>query len=128
MTPNPYQQQQVATANPAQLVLMLYDRVLTAIDRVQDVEIPLTSTDIELVNHELQRAQEILEELQLTLDHDKGGPVAASLEGLYNFCINLLVQANVKKDFSHLAEVTRIVTDLRDAWEEACCKAVASVG
>lgn len=120
---NPYQTQSVATAGPAQLVLMLFDRAIVAIARAshaagEDGRPPT----IETVNHELQRAQDILTELRVALDHEQGGEIAANLDALYDFCIDRLVGANISKDLTGLGPVTRTIQGLRDAWDEACCK------
>jgi flagellar secretion chaperone FliS len=114
-----YQQQAVSTASPAQLVLMCYDGVLAALTRARQ------GGDIETRNRELQRAQAILAELRVTLDHERGGEIASSLGGLYTFCSTQLVAANVKGDLSLLDDVAEIVGDLRAAWEQACCGVVA---
>ena len=109
-----YQDQSVSTANPRQLVTLLYDRVLVALARCQ------TSAGIETVNDELQRAQDIISELRATLDHDRGGDLARNLAALYDFCLDRLLAANLKKDFDLAAPVERIVGELREAWVEAC--------
>ena len=126
---NPYQQQAVATATPIQLLTMLYDRALVAIGRVQAVEDPRSAAGIVTVNDELQLAQDIVTELQLTLDHEAGGEVAGNLDALYAFCIEQMVQANISKDLESLPTVATILTELRDTFEEAArmTAAVAAV-
>lgn len=128
MSGNAYQQQAVTTANPAQLVLMLYDGVLTAVARARAAE-PLSLEGLPVVNHELQRAQDILTELMVTLDRERGGTVAESLARLYDFSLDRLIRANVSKDLSLLDPVVEVVRSLRDAWEAACCNPpVAATG
>lgn len=122
-----YRSQAVQTAGPAQLVLMLYDGALAALVRARSASEQPGS--VEAVNRELQKAQAIVSELQVTLDHEKGGVVAAGLASLYAWCVELLVEANLRKDLSRLGEVESILRDLRDAWSEACCSpAPAAVG
>ncbi len=116
---NPYQQQAVTTATPAQLLIMLFDRALVAIGRVQTVEDPRAPAGIAVLNDELQLAQDILTELQLTLDHEVGGEIAANLDALYAFCVGQLVQANITKDLDGLSSVASILTELRNTFEEA---------
>lgn len=121
-TTDPYRSQSVNTAGPAQLVLMLYDGALAAIVRARHADVGaerFTATDA--VNHELQRAQAIVTELQVTLDRERGGSIAANLHALYDFCIDRLVTANVSKDLSELGPVERTLNDLRDAWAASCC-------
>lgn len=127
MSANPYQQQAVATASPAQLVLMLYDGVLAAMARAEKAHADGLA-GLAIVNNELQRAQDILTELLVTLDQDKGGAVAQSLARLYDFCLDRLIRANISKDFTLLTPVVEVVQNLRDAWEAACCRQVAATG
>lgn len=122
---NPYQTQAVETAGPAKLVLMLYDRALLAITRSRTASGP---TAIETVNTELLRAQDIMTELLVTLDHERGGTVASNLAALYEFCLERLAQANVHKNMGLLDEVEPVVQGLRDAWEQSCCGVAAAAG
>lgn len=115
---NPYQTQSVATATPAQLVTMLYDRALVAIGRVRQEDGTQLGA-IETINVELQRAQDIVTELQLALDHQQGGEIAANLHALYDFCLEQLLEANIDKDMSRLDAVDSTLRGLREAWAEA---------
>lgn len=115
---NPYRTNSVETAGPAQLVLMLFDRALVGILRARQASGP---TALETVNHELVRAQDILTELLVTLDHDRGGDIAGNLRSLYAFCIDRLVEANLRKDMEVLDDVERVLRPIRETWAEACC-------
>ena len=119
-----YRNQAVTTAGPAQLVLMLYDGALAAISRAVQAN-TLGPDGIETVNRELQRAQDIVTELLVTLDVERGGQVAKSLASLYDFCIDRLIRANIRKDFTLLEPVSKVLGELRDAWESACCQVPA---
>lgn len=121
---NPYQAQAAQTAGPAQLVLMLYDRALVGLMRARQA----TGADgNEIVNHELGRAQEILIELRVTLDHEQGGEIARNLDLLYDFCVDRLIQANITKNLDVLDEVQPVIQELRDTWDEACCRSTLSM-
>lgn len=117
---NPYAQSSVQTASPARLVTMLYDRLLVSLHRSRDAEARGTPDAIGLINAELQRAQDILDQLRFGLDHEAGGEVAANLDALYGWCCERVVAANLSKDLADVAVVERVVTDLRDAWVQAC--------
>lgn len=107
-----YQDQIVATSDPGQLVTMLYERVLVAFGRCRHAHDP------QVVNHELQRAQDIISELTLTLDHDRGGEIARNLAALYDFCQDRLVRANLTKDLELLDAVEKVIAELLDAWQQ----------
>ena len=122
---NPYQEHSVTTATPAQLVLMLFDRALLATARARRASTEGGSGAVETVNRELQRAQDILTELRVALDHDRGGDVAGNLAALYDYCTDELLQANFRKDLSRLDPVDHAIRGLRDAWEQACVQPAA---
>jgi flagellar protein FliS len=110
-----------------QLVVMLYDGAITAIAKAALAMDGATPEALETVHRELTRAQDILVELQLSLDHEQGGPIAASLDGIYRFCLERLTSANVSKNAEPLRAVTSSLTELREAWAEAASSlAVAS--
>lgn len=114
-----YRSQAATTASPAQLVLMLYDGALVAIHRAQ-VALEQEPLDHERANDQLHRAQAIVMELSVTLDHDRGGELAGNLSSLYAFCQERLIDANVRKAGAPLAAAVDTLTGLRDAWEQAC--------
>ena len=114
-----YRQQEAQTASPAQLVLMLYNGALAEVARANR-GIEADPIDYEDVNDCLTRAQAIVTELEVTLDLERGGPMAANLASLYEFCLDQLMTANIAKTGEGLAEVTDVLTGLRDAWEQAC--------
>jgi flagellar protein FliS len=95
---------------------MLYDRALAAIARSEWALKNVELGSIELAHQELTRAQDIVTELMLSLDHDKGGEISASLNAIYEFCLERLTHANVNKDAAALPFVTKSLTDLRTAW------------
>lgn len=124
---NPYAAQSVQTASPAQLVTMLYDRILVALSRARQAVTSDRTAGFGVVNAELQRAQDILAELRHTLDHDNGGAIAGNLDALYGYCLERVVRANVTKELNELDVVERIVGDLRAAWAEACQSGASQV-
>lgn len=119
-----YRANAVLTASPGQLVLMLYDGALgamgIAIDALEQAE--EDARRIETINHQLQKAQNILAELQNGLNLDAGGEFAKTLYRLYDYHTRRLFEANVKKDVAIVREVENLVRQLRDAWAEMLAK------
>lgn len=105
----------VATASPQQLLVMLYDRLALDLERGQAA---LIAGDRETASEQLQHAQEIVMELQGSLQVDawEGGPRLASL---YTWLLTELITANVKGDLRRVGDCRKIVEPLRDAWREA---------
>lgn len=111
-----YRQNSIDTATPGQLVVMLYDGVITALGKVQ-ATLDGGAPDLELVHKELTRCQAIVSELMGTLDMSAGS-VAANLSMLYEYSHRQLVAANLAKRFEPAEPVKRIFVDLRDAWAQ----------
>lgn len=118
-----YQTQSVLTASPGQLILMLYDGALRFLGHARDaLELPETSPRrIEIINTNLLKAQNILAELQASLNHE-AGDYAKDLDRLYDYYMRRLFEANLKKDVKPVIEVERLLRTLRDGWSEMLCK------
>lgn len=109
-----YRRNSIDTATPGGLVVMLYDGLLTALDRAE-AALDLRRPDIEAAHRELTRSQDIVLELLQSLDRS-AGPIVGSLAGLYEYCHHQLVEANLLKDIAPALPVRSIFTDLRGAW------------
>jgi flagellar protein FliS len=112
----------VATASPQQLLVMLYDRLAVDLERGQAA---LVAGDREAASMQLQHAQEIVMELQGSLNIDvwDGG---SRLAALYAWLLTELIAANVKGDLRRVTDCRRIVEPLRDAWREAAASLASS--
>ena len=114
-----YHTQSVLTTSPGQLVLMLYDGIIRFLDQAQ--EAGLRTEDprrIEIMNTAITKAQNILTELRSNLNFEAGGDYARDLDRLYDYYLRRLFQANLSKDNAPLAEVSRLVAQLREGWAE----------
>lgn len=61
----------------------------------------------------------IIEEgLKASLDKNVGGELAQNLSDLYEYMSQRLLIANLKNDVSALDEVSRLLSELKGAWEE----------
>jgi len=96
---------------------MLYDEALKQMDiAAETLEGEIKSFDT--VNSAIIRAQDVITELMVSLDFDKGGEIAKNLFSLYMFFNQELINANVKKDPKPIREVRRMVGEIREAWME----------
>jgi flagellar protein FliS len=105
----------VATASPARLLVMLFDRLVLDVQRGLDAQ---RRGDFEETHRQLTHAQDIVLELQSSLKADefKGG---YQLAALYSFLHRQLVMANIRRDAAITDDVLALVTDLCDAWRQA---------
>jgi flagellar secretion chaperone FliS len=110
-----YVSDSISTASPAQLLIMLYDRLVLDLQRA---EVAQRGGDREEAHAQLAHAQDIVLELRTSLDPGAwtgGGPLSA----LYAFLLAELVQANVTQDAERTVACRALVEPLRDAWREA---------
>ncbi len=112
---NRYVTDNAATATPAQLVTMLYDRLILDLVRGEAAQ---RVGDREAAGNQLVHAQNIVLELMSSLRPDEwdGGP---GLLSLYTFVYTELVGANIGADADRTASCRKLVEPLRDAWREA---------
>ena len=66
----------------------------------------------------MRRAEAIIDELTVTLDHERGGEVASRLQGIYAFCRRHLIEARLEQDPAKIEEVSELLGELREAWAE----------
>ena len=109
-----YKRQQVMTATPEALTLMLYDGCLRFMKEGRDA---LEQRSFEQANTALQKAQNIISEFRITLKMEY--EISQQLLPLYNYVYDRLVEANLKSDISKVEEAKGIITELRDAWAQA---------
>jgi flagellar protein FliS len=119
-----YIEDAVATASPARLLLMLFDRLVVDLNRGEQA---LVAGDRAEANTHLQHAQDIVTELHVSLDLDAWDG-AAGLAALYAFMGTELINANIRRDAAKVAEVRNLVEPLRDTWREAAMAVAAAEG
>jgi flagellar protein FliS len=107
------------TAPPGQLVLMLYEgairfleRALAGFEHEDPLEFNMT------INNNVIRAQEILNELNNSLDLQEGGTLAFTLRGLYDYMDRQLTVSNTRKSPEGIHDTIKRLSILRDAWSE----------
>jgi flagellar protein FliS len=114
---NAYKEIQIKTANQIRLIVMLYDGAIRHINLASDAFVE-GHRRYDAINNHIIAAQDILSELMASLDFEKGGVLAKNLFSLYSFMTRRLLEANLKKDPAPLAEVKKLLGDLREAWDE----------
>lgn len=108
-----YGARKVETASPAELTLMLYEGAIKFCNIAMGA---IEKKDYEKANINIQKARNIIVELQSTLDHKY--KVAEDFDVIYDYIFRKLVDANVKKDTEILEEALNQIRDMRDAWKE----------
>ncbi len=111
-----YKKTQVATVDRGRLIILLYEGAISFLTKAKAA---LEEQDIPSACSLINRAQDIVDELNASLNMDQGGDIAANLRRLYLFMGDQLVQAKVKADTKRISEVIRMLTTLNEAWRQA---------
>ena len=116
---NPYRnyfENQIQTASPEQVLIMMYDGAIRFLRQArQAVEQGDRVGRLEKTG----RAVAIITELGNSLDFEKGGEIAENLDGLYWYMIRELTRSNTSGDSGPINVSENILVELRDAWTQA---------
>jgi flagellar protein FliS len=105
----------VAAADPHKLISMLFQGALLAIANAKN---GIMREDIAAKGAAISHAISIIDEgLNASLDKSVGGELAQNLSSLYEYMSMRLITANLKNDVNTLEEVSRLLTDLKGAWD-----------
>lgn len=111
---NAYQRQQIMTASPEELTLMLYNGAIRFVtEAIQGVE----NKDVEKAHRACLRAQNIVYELMITTNTEY--EIGKSWVALDEYIIHCLTQGNVKKDKELLEQAKSMLIEFRNVWVEA---------
>jgi flagellar protein FliS len=109
-----YQDIAVSTQSKGRLIVLLYDGAIKFMN--------LAIKELEAKNYEakgqyINKAQDIINELNAVLDMDTGGEIASNLHKLYCFMNNHLSEANSKRDPKMIREVIELMEELNHSWK-----------
>jgi flagellar protein FliS len=110
-----YVAESVATASPARLVVMLYDRLVLDL---RQAEAALLEQDGDRAFELTQHATSIVGELLASLD-PTAWDGARNLQQLYGWFLKELIGAGLRRDVERVRGVRALVEPLQEAWREA---------
>lgn len=113
---NVYKNNSVNYASKDQLLLMLVDG---AVKYSKIGRQAIGDKDVKKSHENIVKTQDIFYELLNSLDRKSGLEWVDSMESIYLFIIDRLVQANIKKDVAIMDEVIPLIENVRDTWHEA---------
>lgn len=125
---NAYKKASVKTASPAELIVLLYEGAVKKLASASskftaDGKLPVAQ--IESFSADILRAQEIITELQVSLDMEKGGQIAQNLMSLYLYFNDQLRSANISRSKEKVDLVQNMMSELSATWKKAAENTVA---
>lgn len=116
---NAYKETKIRTASQGQLIVMIYDEAIKQID-IASSGLDDGTKQLDAVHNAIVKAQDLVTELTVSLDFERGGDIAKGLFSLYMFFREQLLVANVKKSSKILEGIRAMMAELRDAWAQIC--------
>jgi len=109
-----YQQTAIGTQSKGRLIVMLYDGAIKFMKlAIRELE----AKDYAAKGQYINRAQDIINELNAVLDMEAGGEIAHNLRRLYLFMNRRLNEANTKCDPQMIREVIGLMEELNQSWK-----------
>jgi flagellar protein FliS len=103
-------------AIPIELVVALYD---SAIEDMRRALAAMKGSDAEARGKEISHALMILQQLQGTLDFERGGNAARQFEQFYNLVRAKLLEAQMRGSAELMQQQIRYMSEVRDCWWQA---------
>ena len=111
-----YKETEVTTADRGRLVVLLYDG---AINFLKNAKQSIQEGNLDGKCNNINRAQDIVQELEFSLNMKEGGEIAKNLVSLYRFMYTHLVRAKISRDGTQqMDEVISMLSSLNEAWRE----------
>ncbi|PMP65096.1 MAG: flagellar export chaperone FliS [Thermodesulfobacterium geofontis] len=115
-----YLENQVKNAHPLDHVLMLYNKAIACLKIAKKaIEEGLKNPEnIKKKAENIGKATEIIAYLQGSLNMEKGGEIAKSLNIIYDILISELVKANFENNTEIIEKSIITLENLKKAWED----------
>lgn len=107
---------QSAAASPTKAIVLLYERLLVDLKRAEHYikeRKPVEKGEC------LLHAGDIVQELLMSLDIEKGGDLARDLTALYVYLDREIREIDATRDLERLSKVIGVVETLHGAWQKA---------
>ena len=112
----------VADASPTRLVQIMFEHILSnlatahgCMERIEDTR-PLS--DVIMKGTAMGKAIRLINQLNGTLDMERGGEIAESLRALYVYILARLTLANATNDATIVSEAVKLVRDIKAGWDQ----------
>lgn len=119
---NAYKETTIRTAGQGKLIVMLYNECVRQLSLAES-ELNKDKKQFDFIHNSIVKAQDIITELNASLDMERGGDIAQNLMNLYLYFNQRLMEANMEKKVEKIVEVRTHMKDLADAWSSISSRA-----
>ncbi len=110
-----YREMEIKTATPEMVIVKLYEGALRFIRNAKSHQ---EAGEIAGRATSISKALAIVNELQHSLNLEKGGDIAQNLDSLYFYVTDCLLEANVRGTGQPLDAASMVLSTLNEAWTE----------
>jgi len=111
---NQYRRTTIETAGKLDLVIICYENAILCLTQAKD---HFQEKKLEEKAYKVQKALNIINELQCSLNMEKGGQIARNLDSLYSYITKRLLLGDIRKDLTAYDESIHILNELKEAWQ-----------
>ena len=111
-----YKKTSIHTASKEQILLMLYQAAIKNCKKAMDA---IDDKQIAAKGEYIGKLQDIVIELNNSLDHEIGGKIAQELSSLYDYIVFASTQANIKIEKEPLEGCLNVLNTLYSGWSDA---------
>jgi flagellar secretion chaperone FliS len=112
----------VEGASPARLVQIMLEQVLLHLSTAQGcmgrIENNMPVTEVIAKGKAIGKAVRLIDQLNNTLDMERGQKIAENLRALYVYMLARLTMANVTNDAQIVAELASLVQKVKTGWDQ----------
>jgi flagellar secretion chaperone FliS len=112
----------VADATPARLVQIMFEHILSELAAAQGCAVRIKDNlplkDVIAKGKALGKAIRLINQLNATLDMERGQQIAQNLRALYLYMLDRLTLANATNDARIISEVASLVQKLKTGWDK----------
>jgi flagellar protein FliS len=109
-----YRDNTITTQSKGRLIVMLYEGAIKFMKlAIKELE----AGNFQAKGQYINKAIDIIAELNAVLDMEAGGEIAVNLRKLYCFMNERLTQANIKRDPAMIQDVIRLMEELNQSWK-----------
>jgi flagellar secretion chaperone FliS len=111
----------VADTSPTRLVQIMFEHILINLATAQgcmariENDLPLSEVTQKLAA--MRKAVQLIGQLNVTLDMERGGKIAENLRALYEYMLVRLTHANAYNDTRIVTEVSNLVREIKTGWD-----------